>query len=71
MDVARPPTHRVRISGIPTREAEAIYGLSRGIIRKWIYRGIRLNEHEYGKIAGTWFVLPTAIERIIKEYGIE
>jgi len=62
-------SQKLRLYGVPTKEAEIEYGLSIGLIRQWIHRGIRLNPGEYGKINGVWCVLPSAVERIIKEYG--
>jgi len=56
--------------GMSAAEAERTYGLTPGSIRIWIYRGIRLKPSEYAKIGREWWVLPTAIVRIIKEYGI-
>jgi len=56
--------------GMPAAEAERVYGLTPGIIRVWIFRGIRLRHSEYTKIGREWWVLPSAIQRIIKEYGV-
>ena len=61
---------RIYARGMSAAEAERVYGLTPGIIRVWIFRGIRLQPSEYAKIGREWWVLPSAIQRIIKEYGV-
>jgi len=59
-------TNKMLTEYIPAAEAERVYGLTPGIIRQWIRRGINLNHGEYFKMA-QWYVDIKAIERIVSE----
>ena len=48
-------------------DAERYYGLSRSTINQWAKRQGKFRSGEAMKIGRTWYVLPSAVERILKE----
>jgi len=61
---------RLLAKGVPAAEAERYFGLRPGTIRQWINRDGKLRPSDYAKIGREWYVIPKAVEKIIKEFGI-
>jgi len=57
--------------GITAANAERYYGLSRSTVNQWARRQSKFRPGEAMKIGRTWFVLPEAVERIMKETSKE
>lgn len=53
--------------GMAAGDAERYYGLSRSTINQWAKRQGKFRSGEAMKIGRTWYVLPSAVERILKE----
>jgi DNA-binding transcriptional regulator YdaS (Cro superfamily) len=57
--------------GITAADAERYYGLSRSTVNQWARRQRKFRPGESMKIGRTWYVLPAAVERIMKETSKE
>lgn len=53
--------------GMTAGDAERYFGLGRSTINQWARRQGKFLPGEAMKIGGMWYVLPAAVERIIKE----
>jgi len=57
--------------GMTAADAERWYGLPRSTINQWARKQRKFRLGESMLIGRTWYVLPKAVERIIKETGRE
>ena len=57
--------------GMAAGDAERYYGLPRSTINQWARRQGKFRPGEAMKIGRTWYVLPAAVERIMKETSKE